>query len=358
MVKLFSQSSRDDLVNCDFGSCSKTEMKELKDKFILHAERIKRFIEQIEAGELELDRIEDAELRKRGNFVEKSCDKMTGLKRTMEVSSDRETKRSKSMDLNSTETRKLEAAMMRNCGAVLNKLMNHKHGWVFNKPVDVVALKIPDYYQIVKCPMDFGTVKSKLERGVYETPLDFAKDVRLTFYNAMLYNRKGDAVHRRATVLLDIFEKLFDSAYEKYEVERQCGIVEHRKIGKPLAGVTKDDAKKALRDGVPPVKTLDTKIGEQPVKRFISNKQRTVPELKENPRMRGNMSDWEKDQLVLVLQNLVEEHVDEILQIVAKRNSKMITPDADGEVELDFQALDNETLWDLHRFARLISKAE
>jgi hypothetical protein len=38
-------------------------------------------------------------------------------------------------------------------------LKNHKHGWVFNEPVDPIKLGIPDYFQIIKEPMDLGTVK-------------------------------------------------------------------------------------------------------------------------------------------------------------------------------------------------------
>jgi bromodomain-containing protein 4 len=31
--------------------------------------------------------------------------------------------------------------------------------WPFSKPVDVENLNLPDYYQIIKKPMDLGTVK-------------------------------------------------------------------------------------------------------------------------------------------------------------------------------------------------------
>ncbi|KAK1354406.1 hypothetical protein POM88_047662 [Heracleum sosnowskyi] len=81
-----------------------------------------------------------------------------GQKRVMQISPERETKRKKTM-----ETRKAEEAMMRKCGEILEKLMNSKHGWVFNEPVDVVAFGLKDYYEVVKHPMDLGTVKSKLE---------------------------------------------------------------------------------------------------------------------------------------------------------------------------------------------------
>lgn len=45
---------------------------------------------------------------------------------------------------------------------LLERFMKHKHGWVFNTPVDTVALGLHDYFEIIKNPMDLGTVKAKL----------------------------------------------------------------------------------------------------------------------------------------------------------------------------------------------------
>lgn len=76
------------------------------------------------------------------------------------------------------------AMLMKQCETLLNRLQTHQHGWVFNSPVDVVKLNIPDYYTVIKHPMDLGTVKTKLTSGDYLNPLEFATDVRLTFSNA------------------------------------------------------------------------------------------------------------------------------------------------------------------------------
>ncbi|XP_073013259.1 transcription factor GTE10-like isoform X2 [Typha latifolia] len=55
-----------------------------------------------------------------------------------------------------------DAMLMKECENLLKRLMSHKYGWVFNSPVDVVKLNIPDYYTIIKHPMDFGTIKTKV----------------------------------------------------------------------------------------------------------------------------------------------------------------------------------------------------
>lgn len=48
---------------------------------------------------------------------------------------------------------------LRECLEVLQELMSHEHGWVFNSPVDPIFLNIPDYFDIIKNPMDLGTIK-------------------------------------------------------------------------------------------------------------------------------------------------------------------------------------------------------
>src|SRR5690349_12974708 len=45
------------------------------------------------------------------------------------------------------------------CQKLLTLLMNHELGWPFNQPVDPVALNIPDYFDKILHPMDFGTIQ-------------------------------------------------------------------------------------------------------------------------------------------------------------------------------------------------------
>ena len=41
-----------------------------------------------------------------------------------------------------------------------------------SEPVDPVALQIPTYFDIIKHPMDLGTILHKLARGAYATPAE------------------------------------------------------------------------------------------------------------------------------------------------------------------------------------------
>lgn len=50
---------------------------------------------------------------------------------------------------------------------VLKTLWKHQFAWPFQQPVDAVKLNLPDYYKIIKTPMDMGTIKKRLENNYY-----------------------------------------------------------------------------------------------------------------------------------------------------------------------------------------------
>jgi E1A/CREB-binding protein len=77
-------------------------------------------------------------------------------------------------------------------------LQSHQHGWVFNSPVDPVELGLPDYFEVIKKPMDLGTIRRKLENGCYHSLDTFEHHVHLTFDNAMMYNPEGSVVYNMA----------------------------------------------------------------------------------------------------------------------------------------------------------------
>jgi len=105
--------------------------------------------------------------------------------------------------------------LMKDCESLLKLLMKHKFGWVFNAPVDVVKLNIPDYFTVIKHPMDLGTVQNKIAKGSYTGPLEFAADVRLTFSNALSYNPPKTDVNIMADTLSKFFEARWKTLQKK-----------------------------------------------------------------------------------------------------------------------------------------------
>lgn len=98
---------------------------------------------------------------------------------------------------------------------LLKGMMDHKFGWVFSSPVDTVALEIPDYFRTIRRPMDLGTMKKKLDLGFYKHIQHFARDVRLIFDNAKMYNSEGSDVHNLAKDMLNDF----NAEFRKLETE-------------------------------------------------------------------------------------------------------------------------------------------
>jgi len=94
------------------------------------------------------------------------------------------------------------------CHKILLSLMKHKFGHVFNESVDPVRLNIPDYFEVIRNPMDFGTIKLRIEGGkFYKAVEEFIGDVMLVFSNAKLYNGSGSDIWNMADTLEKIFEK-------------------------------------------------------------------------------------------------------------------------------------------------------
>jgi len=97
---------------------------------------------------------------------------------------------------------------------VRNLLANDKEGW-FSVPVDPKALGILNYFDIIKKPMDLGTIKDKLESSDYESQEEVVEDIRLVFNNACTFNPKGHPVHRVAAQHLKLFENEFKKLLRK-----------------------------------------------------------------------------------------------------------------------------------------------
>src|SRR5690606_6915937 len=67
--------------------------------------------------------------------------------------------------------------------------------FVFYNPVDPIALNIPDYFKIIKRPMDLSTVGSKLKTNQYASASEFEADIRLMISNCFKFNPPGTPVH-------------------------------------------------------------------------------------------------------------------------------------------------------------------
>lgn len=99
---------------------------------------------------------------------------------------------------------------------ILQKLMSHdRNRNTFNAPVNPVELGIPTYFDVIKEPMDLGTVMSKLRGGKYRTVQACFQDIELVFKNAMLFNHPTHEVHKMARDLMQAYKEEVAQAEEK-----------------------------------------------------------------------------------------------------------------------------------------------
>ncbi|KAL3990052.1 Bromodomain family protein [Acanthocheilonema viteae] len=102
-----------------------------------------------------------------------------------------------------------QTEQMKFCQRLVNELFTKKcksFTWPFLEPVDVEGLKLEDYYDIVKNPMDLGTIRRKLDAKQYATPEELRADVILVCENCYKYNPTSDPIHQHGRALQKYFE--------------------------------------------------------------------------------------------------------------------------------------------------------
>lgn len=251
---------------------------------------------------------------------------------------------------------KFSNQMLKNCRALLERLMKHKHGWVFNQPVDTEGLGLHDYFDIIKNPMDLGTVKSRLETNLYKSPKEFAEDVRLTFQNAMTYNPKGQDVYMMAEQLSKIFEEKWPSIEADYMRELRLSM-DSEVMQTPTSKKPPPLRPSGMRKTLDRSESTTRPVGSKTKSVTVSQSGR-IPAPKKpkakDPNKREMTYD-EKQKLSTSLQNLPSEKLENVVQIIKKRNSSLCQQD--DEIEVDIDSVDTETLWELDRFVIYYKKS-
>ncbi|CAJ1902934.1 unnamed protein product [Sphenostylis stenocarpa] len=80
----------------------------------------------------------------------------------------------------------------------LDSMHDHADAWPFKDPVD--ARDVPDYYDIIKDPMDLKTMSKRVESELYYVTFEmFVADVRRMFANARTYNSPETIYYKCAT---------------------------------------------------------------------------------------------------------------------------------------------------------------
>ncbi|KAK1304197.1 Transcription factor GTE12 [Acorus calamus] len=91
---------------------------------------------------------------------------------------------------------------------ILDKLQKKDIYGVYAEPVDPEEL--PDYYDVIEHPMDFGTVRRNLDRSAYSNLEQLESDVFLICTNAMQYNAPHTIYFKQARSIQELAKKKFE----------------------------------------------------------------------------------------------------------------------------------------------------
>jgi hypothetical protein len=226
-------------------------------------------------------------------------------------------------------------------------MIKMKQAFFFLEPVDPVKLGIPEYYDVVPYPMDFGTVRSKLQGNEYASPADFAADIRLVFRNAITFNQMRDnPVHMAARELSTKFEERFRLLTMQLS---NPGIVTnpqelaalHQKASRPVSKTKPKTARKPSvganlglygRSGVAAAPD-GSMVAFAEMQRMMQNMQQELNGLRQQTNQQNVVAEldaqqWEaqnpltyveKKTLIGEIHKLPQEHMEEVIRIVTGR---------------------------------------
>lgn len=220
-----------------------------------------------------------------------------------------------------------------NCTRIVADLLKNQNTKLyFGEPVrgDLYS----GYYEIIKDPRDLGTIKKNLEsQTYYKNIYEFRDDVRLCFENCRLFNPQGHQVRAIGDAASNSFEKKWES--KRVEEEWEGELKRHK-----LAMDRLEAEAKSLPDKIKEVDEELQALAEKAVSQ-------------QGPKEPGpdrDMTFEEKRKLSHAISHHVNgEQMGHILELIMESPS---APKAEGdeEVEIDIDAIDNDTLWKIQAY--------
>ncbi|KAH8234941.1 hypothetical protein KR032_005873 [Drosophila birchii] len=106
-------------------------------------------------------------------------------------------------DANSANMKTLTANEIQELKTLIKQIQLHKSAWPFMEPVD--PEEAPDYYKVIKEPMDLKKMENKLESNAYTKLAEFIGDMTKIFDNCRYYNPKESSFYKCAEALESYF---------------------------------------------------------------------------------------------------------------------------------------------------------
>lgn len=251
----------------------------------------------------------------------------------------------------------LTGAMLE-CQKAIIKLRKHPYAWPFNQPVDPVALNIPTYFDIIKHPMDLGTIQEKLETEKYSNPEEFIQDVELVWNNCYTFNHPSHDISKMAATLSKLFNKNVPKIRKMWQKETGGGILPSplpKLTQLPAAGGTKEEMAESineLRESVKYVKEEIQRIRKEQSQDSIPVRT-PQPSKKSGKKVEREMTYDEKHALSESINLLSEDHLNDLVRIIEK-GMPNLNKNPDNSIVIELDLLDTATLRECEKFVKSV----
>lgn len=143
---------------------------------------------------------------------------------------------------------------------ILDQLESKDTTEIFLEPVDTTD--VADYLDVIKNPIDLGTMRKKLKQGEYSTLEELEDDFDLMCRNCLTYNNKETIFYRAGVRMKDAGGIIFRAA--RRELER-AGLIEAGKSEDAIAAAIDNEIRDILKgkpsfDGIKQLEALLTKV--------------------------------------------------------------------------------------------------
>ncbi|KAH8236057.1 hypothetical protein KR038_011752 [Drosophila bunnanda] len=94
---------------------------------------------------------------------------------------------------------------------VLTAIWQEHWAFIFRQPVDAKQFGMIHYHEVIKRPMDLGTIKKRLNNNYYRNGDQAIQDFKLIYANCFRFYKKGTIAHKAGTNLKTYFHHLLST---------------------------------------------------------------------------------------------------------------------------------------------------
>ena len=95
---------------------------------------------------------------------------------------------------------------------IIEQMTADNSSWPFKEPVGPEVA--PDYYEIIRDPIDLRTMQERVSNGFYDSIAKFVEDVERMFRNCKIYNKRDTVYYKMAEKLENVIKPFLDQLKE------------------------------------------------------------------------------------------------------------------------------------------------